>query len=239
MWSPEETCFCQICPGTILTKGQNGKWGGEAHGGRPLVYVLGGSRKWSEVAQSCLTLCDPMDCSLPGSSVHEIFQARVLEWGAISFSRGSSQPRDWTRVSSIVGRRFTIWATREVLRRERGSKLNHAKCLKLDREYVVMQSSSAWMGGEEGVYSEKVNCGDAISDKVEFGLTSVSPVDRPETFALCCFPVCSRIHCHSKIDNNYSNVRFSLPLPYINISSFFLSLLSPLLIFPFLFRDSL
>ena len=40
----------------------------------------------SEVAQSCLTLSDPMDCSLPGSSVHGIFQARVLEWGAISFS---------------------------------------------------------------------------------------------------------------------------------------------------------
>ena len=46
--------------------------------------------KWSEVAQSCPTLCDPMDCSLPGSSVHGIFQARVLEWIAISFSRGSS-----------------------------------------------------------------------------------------------------------------------------------------------------
>ena len=46
------------------------------------------------VAQSCLTLCDPMDCSPPGSSVHEIFQARILEWVAISFSRGSSQPRD-------------------------------------------------------------------------------------------------------------------------------------------------
>ena len=44
----------------------------------------------SEVAQSCLTLCDPMDCSLPGFSVHGIFQARVLEWVAISFSRGSS-----------------------------------------------------------------------------------------------------------------------------------------------------
>ena len=41
----------------------------------------------SEVVQSCLTLCDPMDCSLPGSSVHGIFQARVLEWGAIAFSR--------------------------------------------------------------------------------------------------------------------------------------------------------
>ena len=48
----------------------------------------------SEVAQSCLTLCNPMDCSLPGSSTHGIFQARVLEWVAISFSRGSSQPRD-------------------------------------------------------------------------------------------------------------------------------------------------
>ena len=48
----------------------------------------------SEVAQLCLTLCDPMDCNPPGSSVHGIFQARVLEWIAISFSRGSSQPRD-------------------------------------------------------------------------------------------------------------------------------------------------
>ena len=71
---------------------------------------------WSEgeVAQSCLILCDPMDCSLPGSSIHGIFQARVLEWGAISFSRGSSSPKDQTRVSHIVGRHFTVWATREV-----------------------------------------------------------------------------------------------------------------------------
>ena len=61
-----------------------------------------------EVAQSCPTLCDPIDCSLPGSSVHGIFQARILEWIAISFSRGSSQPRDQTRVSHIVGRCFTI-----------------------------------------------------------------------------------------------------------------------------------
>ena len=69
----------------------------------------------SEVAQSCLTLCDPMDCSLPGSSIHGIFQARILEWVAISFSRRSSWPRDWTHVSHIVGRRFTVWTTREVL----------------------------------------------------------------------------------------------------------------------------
>ena len=69
--------------------------------------------KWSEFAQSCLTLCDPMDCSPPGSSLHGILQARVLEWIAVSFSRGSSQPRDRTRVSLITGRRFNLWATRE------------------------------------------------------------------------------------------------------------------------------
>jgi len=54
-----------------------------------------------------------MDCSLPGSSLHGILQARVLEWGAISFSRGSSRPRDQTRVSHIPGRGFNLWATRE------------------------------------------------------------------------------------------------------------------------------
>ena len=69
---------------------------------------------WSKVTQSYPTLCDPKDCSIPGSSVHEIFQARVLEWVAFAFSRGSSPPRDRTWVSHIVGRRFTIWATREV-----------------------------------------------------------------------------------------------------------------------------
>ena len=68
----------------------------------------------SEVTQSCPTLCNPKDCSLPGSSTHGVFQAKVLEWVAISFSRGSSRPRDWTQVSRIVGRRFTVWATREV-----------------------------------------------------------------------------------------------------------------------------
>ena len=54
-----------------------------------------------------------MDCSLPGSSLQGILQARVLEWVAISFSRGSSQPRDRTQVSLIPGRRFNLWATRE------------------------------------------------------------------------------------------------------------------------------
>ena len=57
--------------------------------------------------------CDPIDCSLPGSSVHRISQAKILEWVAISFSRGSSRLRDQTWVSCIAGRFFTVWATRE------------------------------------------------------------------------------------------------------------------------------
>ena len=65
------------------------------------------------VSQSCPTLCDPMDCSLPGSSVHGIFRARILEWVAISFSKGSSLPKDRTQVSCTASRFFTIWATRE------------------------------------------------------------------------------------------------------------------------------
>ena len=73
--------------------------------------------KWQcEVAQLCPTLCDPMDCSLPGFSIHGVFQARTLEWGAISFSRGSSPPRDRTYVSCIAVRCFTLWATRELVR---------------------------------------------------------------------------------------------------------------------------
>ena len=66
-----------------------------------------------EVAQSCPTLCDPIDFSLPGSSVHAILQARILERVAISFSTGSSQSRDRMQVSRIAGIFFTIWVTRE------------------------------------------------------------------------------------------------------------------------------
>ena len=65
------------------------------------------------VTQSFPTLCDPMDCSLPDSSIHGIFHARILEWVAISFLRESPWPRNPTRVSCVAGRCFTIWATRE------------------------------------------------------------------------------------------------------------------------------
>ena len=81
------------------------------------ITVMSGNTvyKESEVAQSCLTLCNPVDCSLPCFSIHGIFQARVLEWGAISFSRGYSRPSDRTWVSCIVSRCFTICATRGIL----------------------------------------------------------------------------------------------------------------------------
>ena len=79
------------------------------------------------VAQSCLTLCDSMDYSLPGSSVHGILQARVLEWVAIPFSKRSSQPRDWTQVFCIACRFFPIWATREAHKKRTETKTKKIK----------------------------------------------------------------------------------------------------------------
>ena len=83
------------------------------------VAIIVNKRVWnavkvkseSEVAQSCPTFCDPVDCSLPGFSIHGILQARILLWVTISFYRGSSQPRDWTWVSHTGGKRFNLWAT--------------------------------------------------------------------------------------------------------------------------------
>ena len=70
--------------------------------------MINNFKKLKLVTQSCLTLCDPMDCSPPGSSVHGILQARILECIAIPFSRGSSQPRDRTQVSCIAGRLYLM-----------------------------------------------------------------------------------------------------------------------------------
>ena len=60
------------------------------------------SRHICLVTQLCSTLCNPMDCSLPGSSVHGIFQARILEWASVSYSRGSSRPRDLTCIGRWI-----------------------------------------------------------------------------------------------------------------------------------------
>ena len=69
--------------------------------------------EWVKSLSRVQLFVTPRTSSLPGSFLHGILQARVLEWVAISFSRGSPQPRDWTRVSHIPGRRFNLWATRE------------------------------------------------------------------------------------------------------------------------------
>ena len=98
------------------------------------------------------SLSDPMDCSLPSSSDHGIFQTRVLDWVAVSFSRRSSRPRDWTQDSHIVGRCFTIWATREVSQRmlritkEKDSWLK-AFSFKLA---ILLKEQLTWAGGREG-----------------------------------------------------------------------------------------
>ena len=78
-----------------------------------LLRVLFKSPKWKWSHSVMSDFCNCMDCSLPSFSVHGIFQARVPEWIAISFSRISSQPRDRTQVSHITGRRFTLWASRK------------------------------------------------------------------------------------------------------------------------------
>ena len=110
--------FCVPCPNSF-------SWVKQGLGlfARAFLELKKWREEWRrEVAQSCPTLCNPMDCSPPGSSVHGIFQAWILKWVAISLSRGSSWPRDETRVSCIVGRRFTIQATKEAL-----SSINYTK----------------------------------------------------------------------------------------------------------------
>ena len=103
-----------LCHGA---EGNNGEWA-TVTGSNTAKYRMHNSEWKSQVSedripyvkvtQSCLTPCDPMDCR-----VCRILQAGILEWVAMPFSRGSSQPRDRTRVSCIAGRFFTSWATRE------------------------------------------------------------------------------------------------------------------------------
>ena len=93
----------------------------------------------SEVAQSCPTLCNIMDCSLPCFSVHGIFQARIQEWVDMPFSRGSSQARDQAQVSCTAGRGFNLWAAREALACYRRSKIKP----ETGRQYL--QNTWVWM----------------------------------------------------------------------------------------------
>ena len=97
-----------------------------------------------KVAPSRLTLCNPMDYT-----VHGILQARILEWVAIPFSRGSCQPRDWTQVSRIVGGFFTCWATRETL--------YHGTRSYLDTRDISFLSISLAVGTVLGSYHGLIN----------------------------------------------------------------------------------
>ena len=156
------------------------------------------------VTKLCPTLLTPMDCSLPGSSVHGIFQARILEWVAISFSRGSSWPTDWTQVSCIAGRFFTIWATREAPRSPRSDSL---LCLSLLEPMASRFSHSA--SNRAGKYSFKWLF--KLQWPRPHNLLLVSPVsDLPGSSLILLMPV------------SWKNVlmadylvfsRFSLPLP--------------------------
>ena len=93
-------------------------------------------------AQSCPTLCDATYCSLPGTSVHGIFQARTLQWIAILFSRGSSWARNWNQGSCIAVRFFTIWVTRN------SSKIDESRDLKRDFLLVLWTGQTRFLENE-------------------------------------------------------------------------------------------
>ena len=102
----------------ILTKQRSINYNRLGHGCDSVYQMKALGMTFSSLWESekmvhlCPTLCDPMDCSLPGFSVHGILQARILEWVAIPFSRRSSQRRDWTRIFCTAGRFFTVWDTK-------------------------------------------------------------------------------------------------------------------------------
>ena len=103
------------------------------------------------VTESCLTLCNPMDCSLPGSSVHGILQERILEWVAISYSRGSSWPKDQTHIFCIscIDRWILYhYAPWEVLLHKKNTVMKHNK-VKLNKRYACLLKT-------ETVYRQRI-----------------------------------------------------------------------------------
>ena len=115
---------------TVPTESATGNWKLNFHTTVCLVLCL--------VAQSCLTLCNPMDCSCQTPLSMVILQARILECVAISFSRASSQPRDRTQVSRTAGGFFTVWATREARNKTKQSNSSHLPSKKTDSQYLFV-----------------------------------------------------------------------------------------------------
>ena len=127
----------RVCADLVGGKNKTGWWYPRQ---RSTSFILRNLLKAKvKVAQSCLTLCDPM-----GYTVHGIFQARILEWVAIAFSRGSSQLRDRTWVSCIPGRCFNLWATRE------GPAWKELVITTLKNYYIIKKSVfSSWISGTQ------------------------------------------------------------------------------------------
>ena len=152
------------------------------------------------VAKSCPTLCEPMDSSLPGSSVHGILQARILEWVTIPFSRASSPSKVKPWVSCITGRCFTVWGTREVL-------LN--LFLSLSEVYVLQSLKSGYSNTcliyiPHWIISLISTCSLGVTDIVCFLLVIISQLrtkfihfTTTENSCLPCFEVLLSISCSS------------------------------------------
>ena len=102
-----------LCPNILFLQGHQSNWMRFHINDFILTYYYLFVAVYCSVTQLCLTLFNPMDCSLPGSFVHGTLQARIVEWVAMSFSLGSPQPSGWTQAFCIAGRPITIWATRE------------------------------------------------------------------------------------------------------------------------------
>ena len=164
-------------------------------------------RKENKVSQSCPTLCNPTDCSPPDSSIHGLFQARVLEWVAISFSKGCSQPRDRTQVSRIPGRRFTAWATRQawLYRNYPSIKINKLKRKRLSRT-EMLGTWPYWVQGPCTINNEGQYFFNILFDLLKFQILSpdvlisswmdiqtenVPGLCRPQFFALLNVSRCS------------------------------------------------
>ena len=102
-----------------------------------------------KVAQLRPTLCDPMDYSHPSSSVHGVLLARILEFVAIPFSRRCSRPKDWTQVSHIAGRFFTVWATRKSPNNGRTKHVLYKECSHEWNLKVPFADEPVWRTGSE------------------------------------------------------------------------------------------
>ena len=146
------------------------------------------------VPQSCLPLCNPMECSPWGSSVHGLLQARMLERVAIPFSKGSSWPRDWTYISCIAGRFFTVWAT------------------------VVFPSGSP---GEGNGNPHQYSCLKNSMDRGVCGLQSMGSQSQTWLTTCMCVYTHTHTHTHSKtMTNVLEKLSSNLPGPWAGKGSF-------------------